>query len=444
MVGVSAGHPHDADQDLPTSPAVRRLTLALLVPAALLTLIAMALLWPRDTTNAAAVDSGERVNGEVVAVQRIACPDVPVEEELPGEETPVGPPTVCGTVTVQVTSGPDAGTQISTEIPSGPGSVTVAEGDDIELLRLPDSPDGQIYSIYDQRRSTQLWIIGAAFALAVIAFGRWRGLTALLGLGLTFAILLWFVVPAILHGRPPVLVAIVGAAAIMLAVLYLTHGLRLSTSIAVAGTLAALTITAVLSALATTFTHLTGVSDETSGYLNITRGDVDMKGLLLAGIVIGSLGVLDDVTVTQATAVTELAHANPAYGFGQLYRAADRIGRAHIASVVNTIVLAYAGASLPLMLLFAAGNDPISQTLTSQLVAQELVRGAVGTLGLVAAVPITTALAAAAAGRGVAGRGVAADSAASPVAPAPARSPVAAPDADPWMAFMERHDDPRS
>jgi uncharacterized membrane protein len=140
--------------------------------------------------------------------------------------------------------------------------------------------------------------------------------------------------------------------------------------------------------------HLSGVADETASYLTITQGDVNMRGLLLAGIVIGSLGVLDDVTVTQSATVTELALANPTYGFRQLYGSATRIGRAHIASVINTIVLAYAGASLPLMLLFAAGGTPVSQLLTGELVAQELVRSAVGTIGLITAVPITTALAA--------------------------------------------------
>lgn len=437
---MSAGHSHADDpspDDQFTSPRARRLTLTLLIPAAVLTAVAMALLWPADTTNSGQPAPPDRLNGHITALHRVDCPATPDEDEVPaGEETPVGAPTECGTATVKLTSGPDTGTTITTEIPSGPGSVTVAEGDDITLLHLSDSLDGQPYSIYDQQRSTQLWVIGAAFALAVIAFGRWRGLTALVGLAVTFAILLYFVVPAILQGRSPILVAIVGSAAIMLAVLYLTHGLRLSTTVAVAGTLAALTITAVLSALATTFTHLSGISDETSGYLNITHHDVDMKGLLLASIVIGSLGVLDDVTVTQAAAVNELARANPAYGYRQLYQAAERIGRAHIASVINTIVLAYAGASLPLMLLFAAGNDPIKDTLTSEIIAQELVRSAVGTLGLIAAVPITTALAAATARR----------STTSPPAPAPLTEDStpgtrSVPPADPWMAFLDRHDD---
>jgi uncharacterized membrane protein len=183
----------------------------------------------------------------------------------------------------------------------------------------------------------------------------------------------------------------------MLTVLYLTHGFSISTSVAVVGTLVSLVLTGLMAALATTATRLTGIASEETAYLNVVYGQVDMRGLLLAGILIGCLGVLDDVTVTQAATVTELARANPSYGVGQLYEAATRVGRSHIASVVNTIVLAYAGASLPLLVLIAAGNQPLAQTLTNPLIAQEIVRAVVGTLGLVAAVPVTTMLAALAA-----------------------------------------------
>ena len=144
--------------------------------------------------------------------------------------------------------------------------------------------------------------------------------------------------------------------------------------------------------------HLTGITDDMSTSLGLTHG-VNMQGLLLAGIVIGSLGVLDDVTVTQSATVTELARANPTYGFSQLYRAANRVGRSHIASVINTIILAYAGSSLPLLILIVANNDSLGGVVTDQIVAQEIVRSAVATLGLIAAVPMTTALAAISASR---------------------------------------------
>ncbi|MEV4705423.1 YibE/F family protein [Actinoplanes sp. NPDC049316] len=356
------------------------------------------------------------------------------------DELPAAPDAICGTVTVKLTSGADNGTTVTTDIPAGPGAIEVGPGDDIVLLVLQDGEGGGVsYSISDFQRSTQLWLLAAAFALAVIAFGRWRGLTALAGLAVTFAVLLMFIVPAILDGRSPILVAIVGAAAIMLTVLYLTHGFNPTTSIAVAGTLVSLVITAALSAAATAATHLSGVADETSNFLTITQGDVNMRGLLLAGIVIGSLGVLDDVTVTQSATVSELARANPMYGFRQLYGAATRIGRAHIASVINTIVLAYAGASLPLMLLFAAGNTPARELLTGELIAQELVRSAVGTIGLIAAVPITTALAAIVAARSLHHESRARADTVDAARSAETGEASSRPAEDPWAAFVDRH-----
>jgi len=434
---MSPPHPHSHDEPRPAPAWARRLALLLLIPAALLTAVGMLLLWPHDTPDPTAETDGQRrVFGTVAGVAPQPCPPAPEDEQQ--EPLPGAPAPVCGTVTVTLTSGAQAGTQVSTDIPSGPGALQVGTGDDVVLLLLDEDGGGQGYSIVDFQRSTQLWLLGAAFALAVIAFGRWRGLTALLGLAVTFAVLLLFIVPAILDGRSPILVAIVGAAAIMLAVLYLTHGLHITTSVAVLGTLASLTLTAGLSGVVTASVHLSGVADETSNYLTITQGDVNMRGLLLAGIVIGSLGVLDDVTVTQSATVTELARANPGYGFRHLYAAATRVGRAHIASVINTIVLAYAGASLPLMLLFSAGTTPAGELLTGELIAQELVRSAVGTIGLITAVPITTALAAVAA---VHHRRTAderhdnlAEAAAEPAQPA-TRPPVE----DPWAAFVERH-----
>jgi uncharacterized membrane protein len=206
-------------------------------------------------------------------------------------------------------------------------------------------------------------------------------------------LLLTFVIPGILEGKPPMLVAIVGAAAIMLTVLYLTHGFTLATSMALLGTLASLVITGALSYAAIGLARLNGITDDSSFTLDMSLS-IDTQGLLLASIIIGALGVLDDVTVTQSVTVAELAAANPSYGFRRLYRAGSRVGRAHIASVINTIILAYAGASLPLLLLFSIGEQPLGEVLTTPVLAQEIARSVVGTLGLIAAVPITTALAA--------------------------------------------------
>ncbi|MBD8870207.1 YibE/F family protein [Nocardioides sp. MJB4] len=361
---------------------MRRIALAVIAPIAVVTLAAMIWLWPSDGVDVPdQPGSAEQFTGEILAVDTEECPEQ-LADEVNG----------CGTATVLVTEGADQDEEIAVPLPNGPGAPTVAEGDDMVLIETT-SPDGKAFAIVDHQRSTGLWVLMAAFALALIAFGRWRGLTAMAGLAVTFALLLLFVVPAILAGEPPLLVAIVGSCAIMLTVLYLTHGFTLSTTVAVLGTLTSLTLTGLLSAVAVGALHLTGVVDDLSASVGVSQG-VNTEGLLLAGIVIGSLGVLDDVTVTQAATVTELARANPSYGWGQLYRAGSRVGRSHIASVVNTIILAYAGSSLPLLILIVANNESLGAVVTDQIIAQEIVRSVVATLGLIAAVPLTTGLAA--------------------------------------------------
>ncbi|MFF5297643.1 YibE/F family protein [Paractinoplanes globisporus] len=342
-----------------------RLLAAVLIPAAVATLVAMIVLWPGHVKATPAPATGERALGTVTAIAG-------------------------STATVRVTDGPGQGTETTVDVPAGPGAPELSSGDDVVLLYAPDAvPGGHPYTVVDhQRAGPTIWLALAA-VLAVLAFGRRLGLTSLAGLAVSFAILLLFVVPAILDGENPLLVAVVGSAAIMFAVLYLTHGFSAHTSVAVAGTLASLVLTGLLGAGFIAALHLTGVAGDDDAFLAATRGNIDMRGLLLAGIVIGALGVLDDVTVTQAAAVAELA---PATTDG-LYRAASRIGRAHVASAVNTLVLAYAGASLPLILLLATDGRPAGQVLTGELLAQEVLRSAVGTIGLVASVPITTALA---------------------------------------------------
>lgn len=367
---------HGADE----SPSMRRLAVAVVVPIALVTLAALIWLWPSgDVARPDQPAQGEQTNGQVVSVESTPCP-----EGQPGTDR-------CGAVQVRLSEG--SGRQVvEAPLPTGPGAPPIAEGEDVVLLRL-DSPEGGGYAVVDHQRESQLWVLAIAFTLALVAFGRWRGVSALAGLAVTFGLLVYFVVPAIIGGESPLLVAIVGSAAIMLTVLYLTHGFSLSTTVAVLGTLISLTLTGVLSALSVSALHLTGITDDISTSVGLSLG-INMQGLLLAGIVIGSLGVLDDVTVTQAATVSELAEANPAYGFVELYRAAGRVGRSHIASVVNTIVLAYAGSSLPLLILIVAGGDSLGGILTDQVIAQEIARSAVATLGLVAAVPVTTILAA--------------------------------------------------
>jgi uncharacterized membrane protein len=296
------------------------------------------------------------------------------------------------TATVRITAGPGTGTTQTVDVPQGPGATVLHPEAKVVLLYAPDAvPGGPAYSVTDAQRSMPLlWLIALTLA-AIVAFGRWRGLTSLAGLAVSFAILLLFVLPAILHGESPLLVAVVGAAAIMFAATYLTQGISVVTSVAVAGTLASLVLTGLLGFGFTAAMHLTGVADDDTSSLSATFPGIDLRGLLLASIVIGSLGVLIDITVGQAVTVAELAATHDSrWG---LYRAATRVGQAHVASAVNTIILAYAGTSLPLLLLIAANSGPVGDLLTSEFLGEEIIRSAVGTIGLVASVPITTALA---------------------------------------------------
>ncbi|GAA3447591.1 YibE/F family protein [Planomonospora venezuelensis] len=392
---MGANHSHGPHRPAPAgSRATVGAILAVIVPLAVATVAALVWLWPAEPASTAQQPTLQRVNGTVLSITLTPCPEEPPLEGAP-QSAPAPPdPATCGEARVELTGGPQSGERVTAPLPSGPGAQRFAAGDDVVLIHTPDSElEVPPYQISDHDRSSPLWLAGAAFALAVISFGRWRGVMALIGLAVTFVLLLAFVIPAILAGEPPLLVAVVGAAAIMLTVLYLTHGFTVTTSVAIVGTVASLTLTGALAYGAIGMVQLSGITDESSFYLD-TSYRINTEGLLLASIIIGSLGVLDDVTVTQAATVAELAHANPGYGFARLYRAAARVGRSHIASVINTIVLAYAGASLPLLLLISVGEQPLGEVLTNPVLAQEIVRSVVGTLGLIAAVPITTALAA--------------------------------------------------
>ena len=270
------------------------------------------------------------------------------------------------------------------------------DGGELEIVNVaPMNPNRQYRFADLQRRSMLLWLT-VLFAVVVIGLGGWRGTAALAGLAASVAVLLVFVLPAILDGRSPVLVAVFGAAAIAFLALYLAHGFSRMTTVALIGTLAALTLTAILSGLSVSVAEFTGLVGEESSLLTLF-GNIDVQGLLLAGIVLGAAGAIDDVTVTQASAVWELKAANASLGTVELFRRGLRIGRDHIASTVNTLLLAYAGAALPLLVLFVLSEQSLGTVANSEVVAVEIVRTLVGSIGLVAAVPFTTWLAAVAA-----------------------------------------------
>ncbi len=317
---------------------------------------------------------------------------------------------VCRTLTLAVT---EPGLPLLVDYELFPGEIgggltvgdravaTFFEADEgqFEVLSVSPVDPATQYQFADfQRRGSLLWLV-IVFAAVVVALGRWRGAAALGGLAASVVVLLLFVLPAILDGRSPVLVAVFGAAAIAYLALYLAHGFSRMTTVALLGTLAALTLTAVLSAIAVGAAEFTGLVTEESSLLTLFD-EIDVRGLLLAGIVLGSAGAIDDVTVTQASAVWELKGADPSMSPVDLFRRGLRIGRDHIASTVNTLLLAYAGAALPLLVLFVLSQQSLGTVANSEVVAVEIVRTLVGSIGLVAAVPLTTWLAAITAGPG--------------------------------------------
>jgi uncharacterized membrane protein len=384
---AGTGHGHGHTPATPAGKRVRILLAALLVPCALAALAGVALLWP-GTSPLPAVPPQQQVHGTVQAVQAADC-------------TPGTGSGGCTGVTVRMTDGPRAGSDLVQLVPAEPSTPRFAVGDAVVMGYSGGNPDDAgSYQITDFQRGMPLVWLAAAFAVAVLVLGRWRGLAALVALGLSFAVLVLFVLPSILSGNNPLAVAVTGAGVIMFVVLYLSHGFSARTSCAVLGTLVSLALIGGLGALFTATTRLTGLDDTTSNLIG-TLGNVpiDARGLLLAGLVIGALGVLDDVTVTQASAVWELRDANPSLRARTLFAAGMRIGRDHVSSAVNTLVLAYAGAALPLMLLFTVSAASFPQVVTSQDVATEIVRTLVGSIGLVASVPLTTGLAALVAAR---------------------------------------------
>ncbi|MDQ4025529.1 MAG: YibE/F family protein [Actinomycetota bacterium] len=387
------GHSHHGVSDDAIPPSTRRTLHVALLPFAVATAIGLALLWPgADGPDLGATGlPSEEYDASVTRVTPIDCPEVPGQERF-----------VCSEVTVELREGEDEGETFTFDYSAGPRTRSIRAGDDVVVATAGgaqvDVPPGAAtppkYFFVDFDRRLPLLALAVAFALVVIALSRWRGLAALAGLAVSLTVLVRFVLPAILEGSDPLAVALVGGATIMFLALYLAHGLNAATTTAVFGTLASLLLTGLLAVLFVELAAFTGAGSEEAVFLQINQQQVNLEGLLLASIVIGTLGVLDDVTVTQAAAVWELHRANPRYGIRNLYRSGIRIGRDHIASTVNTLVLAYAGASLPLLILFSVSNRPLTQVVNTETVAEEVVRTLVGSIGLVASVPITTALAA--------------------------------------------------
>lgn len=371
--------------DAPASRLPRRLRVvigAALFPFVVATLVGLVVLWPRHAHPTTSRDLAQAIDLQRATVEDVSpttCPGVPR----------------CFDAFIRVTSGPDrGGIFILGNLNFGPGTPVLHLGDRIVVGRSVDPTNGHVdYYFSDFQRRTPLLLLAGLFALVVVAVARWRGLAAIGGLAVAWVVLVRFAIPDILEGRSPVAVSLVAGALILFVVMYLAHGVNGRTSIALLGTLGSLALTGALAAAFVAASRLTGLSSDEATYLQVLTSRVSLTGLVLAGIVIGSLGVLNDVTVTQASAVWEIHEANPRRAAATLYRSGMRVGRDHIASVVYTLVLAYAGASLPLLIVFTLSNQRLGNVLTSDMVAEEIVRTLVGSIGLVASVPITTALA---------------------------------------------------
>jgi uncharacterized membrane protein len=388
---MSGRHTHRADAHADDGFEVRRgprtVLLGVLATALVATIVGAVLIWPdRDRANELQdqVDFlAEGVTFVGAAVDEVQPACASLNDQTDG----------CGQIIAKVGAGKDA-EQVTVAVPPEVSEAGLGAGDELRLLRVPGQ-DGQPaqYSYFGVDRSSPLLLLTLLFALVVVAVARWRGVRALFGLAFSGVAVLWFMLPALVSGENGLWVGLVGSAAIVFVVLYSTHGLSIRTSAAVAGTLAGIGMTAVIGSIAVAATHLSGVSGE-SGILQSMVGDLDFQGLLTCALIIAGLGVLNDVTITQASAVWELRAAGPELSRRDVFVSATRIGQDHNASPIYTIVFAYAGAALAVLMLIQLYGLPLTELLATEEIGTEVVRTLASAIALVLAVPVTTAIAA--------------------------------------------------
>lgn len=381
-------------------PLAAKVVVGVLIAIGLAVVAGAVLLWPSQQKvdiplpfQNAAGGAVTTESGHVVSSALAPCGSPSVGTVLTSGPLPAPPDgSQCIQNLVAIDSGPNAGADTLLEFSGGPGQPDLAAGDHVRLSRQVDQAGTTTYAFYDFERGWALAGLVATFAIVIVAVARWRGLRALIGIVVAFAVLVLFMLPALRDGAAAIPVSLVASAAILYAVIYLAHGVSLRTSAALLGTLTSLLLAAGLSWAAIELTHLTGLSEDQNNEVAAYLGNVSITGLLLAGFIIGSLGVLNDVTITQASTVFELAEQGASRKAAFL--GAMRVGSDHIASTVYTLVLAYAGSALPLLLLFSVANRSLGDVLTSESVAIEIARSAVGGIALALSVPLTTALAA--------------------------------------------------
>jgi uncharacterized membrane protein len=414
---VGSAHDHGGGDHI--SRGTRRGLVVVVSLVVVVTGIAMALLWPGPIDTRAGRQLGLVSDVHAAEVQRVTS--------RPCAGTQQSDRVRCIRVRFRLLAGPDEGELRSIEFPRSATTPDLEPGDEIVLSHRSGTDRRFEYDYADRQRRIPLLGLAALFVLAVVLLARVRGVFALVGLAASIAVLMMFTIPALLEGTSPVLIAVVSSSAIACLALFLAHGFRPMTLVALLGTLVALGVTIALASVFTELTELTGFVSEEAFLVTVGRSGFDVRGLVLAGMVIGALGALDDMTITQAAAVVELRAANETMSRRALARAGLRIGRDHVASTVNTLALAYAGAALPLLILFVLAQQSLGTVVNSEIVATEVVRTLVGSIGLVAAVPVTTWLAAA-----VVGPGATADA-----SPVPDAFPV--PDASAAQRWASEH-----
>lgn len=337
----------------------------------------------------------DQVNGTVVAQRPGACSSQQAgtlfatspREEPDAEAT-------CTWYITEVTSGDAAGQRTLLINAHQPGDPVLEEGDRIRLYVMPSDASEVHYSFADYQRSNTLFLWGGIVAVAMVALALWRGVRALMGLAMAMCVVALFTMPALLAGFSPTGVALTSGSLMLFFAVFFVHGMNWKSASALGGTLVALGMGAWLAQVAISQNHLRGLGEDANLQIILYLPEVSVSGIMLCGFIIGSLGVLNDVTVAQASTVNELAELDPDATPLRLFIGAMKVGRDHIASMVYTLVLTYTGASLPLLLLLSVADRPLSQTLTSDIMSTELLRSGVGTLALTLAVPITTFIAA--------------------------------------------------
>jgi len=392
-------HSHRAvpDGDVEIGGRVRTILLGLLALAAVATVIGIVALWPDH-------DAVARVRAEApYAARGVTTPDaevLAVGPACPADGSSEHAASGCDTVHVKVLDGVGKGDRADVQVPPEVTSSGIGKGDRLELFRTPGKDGGPVsYSFSSVRRSVPLLLLAILFVVVVVLVAGRRGVLALVGLAVSGLMLYYFLLPALLSGKPGLAVACVSASAIMFVVLYTTHGISLRTSTALAGTLVGIGLTALIGTLAIGSAHLTGIADESGGTLSaFAGGGLDFQGLLACSVVLAGLGVLNDVTITQASSIWELRAAGPGAGRREVFTSAMRIGRDHIASTIYTIVFAYAGAALVVLMLLYVYDRPLLDLVSTESLAEEVARTFTSAIGLILAVPVTTAIAAMIAG----------------------------------------------